>query len=72
MDWTLIFTAMGAIASVISAVIAIKAKNESEKILKQIKEEHNRNIENKGNIQVSNRGSNSGIIMANNSGEIHK
>lgn len=72
MDWTLIFTAIGAIATVISTIIAVRAKNESKKILEQIREEHSRNIENRGKVNVSNRGSNSGILIGNNSGDIHK
>lgn len=72
MDWTLIFTAIGAVATVISTIIAVRAKNESKKILEQIKEEHSRNIENRGKVNVSNSGNNSGIINAINSGDIHK
>ena len=41
MDWTLIFTAIGAVATVISTIIAVRAKNESKRILEQIKEERN-------------------------------
>lgn len=44
MDWTLILTAIGTVATVISTVIAIRAKNEAQDILKQIKEEHSRNV----------------------------
>ena len=69
MDWTLILTAIGTVATVISAVIAIRAKNEAQDILKQIKEEHSRNV---GNVNVENNGSNSGIMSGFNSGEIHR
>ncbi len=72
MDWTLIFTAIGAVATVVSTIIAVKAKNESKKILEQIKEEHSRNIKNKGKVNVSNSGDNSGILIGNNSGDIHR
>lgn len=58
MDWTLILTAIGTVATVISTVIAIRAKNEAQDILKQIKEEHSRNVRNKGNVNVENNGSN--------------
>ena len=54
MDWTLILTAIGTVATVISTVIAIRAKNEAQDILKQIKEEHSRNVRNKGNVNVEN------------------
>ena len=40
MDWTLILTAIGTVATVISTVVAVSAKNEAKKILKQIKEEN--------------------------------
>ena len=70
MDWTLILTAIGTVATVISTVIAIRAKNEAQDILKQIKEEHSRNVRNKGNVE--NNGSNSGIMRGINSGEIHR
>ena len=48
------------------------AKNEAKDILKQIKEEHSRNIKNKGNVKVENSGNNSGIMSGINSGEIHR
>ena len=47
-------------------------KNEAQDILKQIKEEHSRNVRNKGNVNVENNGSNSGIMSGINSGEIHR
>ena len=72
MDWTLILTAIGTDATVISTVIAVRAKNEAKDILKQIKEEHSRNIKNKGNVKVENSGNNSGIMSGINSGEIHR
>ena len=39
MDWTLILTAIGTAATVVSTIVAVRAKNEAKKILKQIKEE---------------------------------
>ena len=72
MDWTLILNAIGTFATVISTVVAVRAKNETKDILKQIKEEHSRNIMNKGNIKVENSGKNSGIISGINSREIHR
>lgn len=72
MDWTLILTAIGTVATVISTVIAIRAKNEAREILKQIKEERSRNVSNKGNVNIENKGSNSGIMSGINSGEIHR
>ena len=72
MDWTLILTAIGTVATVISAVIAIRAKNEAQDILKQIKEEHRRNVRNKGNLKLEKKGSNTCIKSGINSGEIHR
>lgn len=71
MDWTLFFTALGAITTVISTIIAIKAKNEAKKILVRIKEENSRNVKNKGNIKIKNEGNNTGVMMGINTGEIH-
>ena len=63
MDWTLILTAIGTVATVISTVIAVRAKNEAKDILK---------LKNKGNVKVKNSGNNSGIMSGINSGEIHR
>ena len=68
----LILTVIGTTATVISAVIAVKAKNEAKDILKQIKEEKSRKIRNSGEVRVTNSGSNSGVLSGINSGDIHK
>lgn len=65
--WTIvatILTGIGTIATVISTVAAVRAKNEARDILKQIKEEQSRNIENSGNIRIKNNGINKGIMNA--------
>ena len=67
-----ILTGIGTIATVISTVAAVRAKNEARDILKQIKEEQSRNIENSGNIRIKNNGINKGIMNAINSGETRK
>lgn len=72
MDWTLIFTAIGAVATVISTIIAVRAKNESKKILKEIKEQKSRNLQNSGDVEIKNIGSNSGVISGINTGDIYK
>lgn len=72
MDWTLILTAIGTVATVISTIIAVRAKNEVKKILNQIKEERSRNIKSSGEVHVTNSGNNSGIMSGINSGDIHK
>ena len=72
MDWTLIFTAVGAIASVISAIVAVRAKNKTQEILEQVKEERSHNIKNSGDVQISNSGINSETISGINSGDITK
>ena len=73
--WTIvatILTGIGTIATVISTVAAVRAKNEARDILKQIKEEQSRNIENSGNIRIKNNGINKGIMNAIYSGETRK
>lgn len=64
-----IATILGAIATIISTVIAVRAKEEAKTILKQIKEG---NIKNSGKIEVKNNGQNTGIINGINSGDIHR
>lgn len=59
------------IATVVSTVIAVRARNEARNILQQIKEVSSRNIDSTGRIDLKNTGSNSGIITAINSGDIH-
>ena len=56
-------------ATIISTVIAVRAKEEAKSILKQIKEG---NIKNSGKIEVKNNGQNTGIINGINSGDIHR
>ena len=51
-------------------MLAIRAKNEAKDILKQIREEKSRNIQNSGSVQISNKGTNSGIMSGINSGDI--
>ena len=70
MDWTLILTAIGTAATVVSSIVAVCAKNEAKKILKQIKEEKSRNVTSNGDVEVTNNGNNSGVISGINSGEI--
>lgn len=62
MDWTLILTAIGTAATVVSTIVAVCAKNEAKKILKQIKEEKSRNVTSNGDVEVTNNGNNSGVI----------
>ena len=70
MDWTLILSAIGTAATVVSTIVAVCAKNEAKKILKQIKEEKSRNVTSNGDVEVTNNGNNSGVISGINSGEI--
>ena len=70
MDWTLMLTAIGTAATVVSTIVAVCAKNEAQKILKQIKEEKSRNVTSNGDVEVTNNGNNSGVISGINSGEI--
>lgn len=57
-------------ATVVSTIVAVCAKNEAKKILKQIKEEKSRNVTSNGDVEVTNNGNNSGVISGINSGEI--
>lgn len=70
-DWTLILTAIGTVATVISTIVAVSAKNEAKKILKQVKEENSHNVTNGGEVEVTNKGNNSGVMSGINTGEIH-
>lgn len=66
----MILTVIGTCAIVMSTILAIKAKNEAQEILKEVREEKNRIINNKGKIDIKNTGSNSGIISGINAGEM--
>lgn len=66
----MILTVIGTCATVMSTILAIKAKNEAQEILKEVREEKNRIINNKGKIDIKNTGSNSGIISGINAGEM--
>ena len=66
-----VFSLIGTIATVISTVIAVKARNEAKNILQQIKEVSSRNIDSSGIIELKNTGNNSGVISAINTGDIH-
>ncbi len=70
MDWTLILNVISTMATVVSAIIAVRAKNESKKILKEIREERSRNLKSSGDVQIKNNGSNLGVISGINSGDI--
>ena len=71
MDWTLLLTAIGTVATIISTIVAVRSKNEAKKILNQIVEEKNHNVETVGDVTVGNSGQNSGVISGINTGEIH-
>lgn len=66
----LILTVIGTFATVISTVIAVRAKNEAHRTLNEIKEEKNRNMTNYGSVEISNSGKNSGVISGINTGEV--
>ena len=71
MDWTLILTAIGTAATVVSTNSCCSCeKMKRKKILKQIKEEKSRNVTSNGDVEVTNNGNNSGVISGINSGEI--
>lgn len=65
-----VLTAISTIATVVSAVAAILAKNEVKKLENQIT--GNSNAQNPGKISINNQGNNQGIISGVNTGEIRK
>lgn len=67
----LILTFIGTIATIISTIIAIRAKNEAQKILLEIHSQSDRNINNSGNIGINNSGINTGTIHGINTGEVN-
>jgi lipopolysaccharide export LptBFGC system permease protein LptF len=67
----LILTFVGTIATVISTIIAVKAKNEAQKILKEINNQRDKNVNNSGNIDIKNSGVNTGVISGINTGEVN-
>ena len=72
MDYIMLgLTIIGTCATVLSTILAIKAKNEAREILNEIKEEKNRNINNRGKINIKNTGTNDGILSGINTGEIN-
>ena len=64
----LILTIIGTIATVVSTIIAINAKNQAEDILNEIR---NNNISNNGHINIKSKGNNHGVIAGINTGDIN-
>lgn len=62
-----ILTLIGTVASVVSAIVAVRAKNEAKKIVKGIIGNHNVQT---GDVQVKTEGDNYGVISGVNAGEI--
>ena len=65
----LILSAISTLAAVVSAIAAIRAKEEVSKLNAQL---GNKNAQISGNVHVKNEGDNSGVISGVNTGEIHK
>lgn len=65
---SLILTAIGTIATIISTIKAIRAKNEANRILENIKVVVNQSS---NLIDITNSGNNSGLISGTNAGEIN-
>lgn len=66
---SLILSAISTLAAVISAVAAIRAKDEVTKLRNSICGNDNTQVS--GNVQVENSGGNNGVISGVNSGEIN-
>lgn len=74
----LVISIVSMIATVISTIIAIKAKNEAKVILTEIKSgdiksnNQRHNIKNKGKIDINNSGNNEGVMAGIVSGGIQQ
>lgn len=68
----LVLTLIGTIATIISTIIAVRAKNDAKSILVEVQNEKTSNAKNTGNIEVDNSGINTGIISGINTGEVRK
>lgn len=66
---TLVLSAISTLAAVVSAIAAIRAKDEVRKLNAQLGD---RNAQISGNVHVKNKGNNRGVISGVNTGEIHK
>lgn len=66
---SLILSAISTLAAVVSAIAAIRAKNEVKKLQNMVV--GNRNNQIAGNVSVKNKGENRGIVSGVNSGEIN-
>lgn len=66
---TLVLSAISTLAAVVSAIAAIRAKDEVSKLNAQL---GNKNVQISGDVRVENEGDNSGVISGVNTGEIHK
>lgn len=66
-----VFTAIGAVASILAAKRAARSKNEAASILSEIKNERNRNVDITGRVDVNNKGDNNGVMIGANSGDVH-
>lgn len=66
----LILTAISTVVAIVSAILAVSAKNEVKKLKNQIN--GNDNVQNSGKISVSNKGNNQGVISGINTGEIRQ
>ena len=67
---SLVLSAIGTLAAVVSAIAAIGAKSEVKKL--KISITGNKNTQVSGDVSVSNGGNNCGVISGVNTGEINK
>jgi len=65
----LILTGIGTCATIISTVIAVRAKNEVKRILNITKNNNNKNVNNNGSINVENSGINMGEMSGISTGD---
>lgn len=62
-----VLTLIGTVAAVVSAVVAVCAKNEVQRLVNSIKGDRNAQA---GDVRVENKGDNQGVILGVNTGEI--
>ena len=67
----LIIAIIGTIATIISTVVAVKARNDAQKILLEINNQNKKNVNNSGDIGIKNTGINTGVISGINTGEVN-
>lgn len=67
----LVFSGVSAVAAVASAIAAFKAKAEVKNLSQQIGDNQKRTVNNKGDVEVTNKGKNTGSVVGINAGDLN-